>query len=134
MRLVLSRSGEDLFAFEARQVGAVLEWPLVATLPWGSLHALAGVPAEESEPRALLGRAAGSGQPFVLRVAGPLREEDVAGQEVHPVPPLLSAPPWVRGIVLRGGAPAVLLDLPALGDAVLSSAPSAPSSAPEVPS
>jgi hypothetical protein len=130
---MLSGAGEDLFAFESRQVGAVLGWPLVVVLPWGSLHALAGVAFQEWEPRALLGRTAGSRQPFALRVAGPLREEDVPGEEIHPVPPLLSAPPWVRGIVLRASAPAVLLDLPALGDAVLSGAPSALSSASEAP-
>ncbi|HEY8210599.1 MAG TPA: hypothetical protein VIG99_24115 [Myxococcaceae bacterium] len=131
MRIVLASAGADLFAFESRQLGAVLGWPLVVILPWGSLHALAGIPVEEWEPRALLARSAGSGEPFVLRVPGPLREEDVAAGEIHPVPPLLSAPAWVRGIVLRDGATAVLLDLPALGDAVLSSAISSPSPAPE---
>ena len=131
MRILLAPAGEDLFAFESVQLAGILAWPPAAGLPWGSLHALAGVPAEEPEPRAVLGRAAASGAPFALRVPGPLREEDVTSEEVHPVPPLLLAPPWVRGVIFRSGAPALLLDLPALGDSVLSSA--SPSSSSEVP-
>jgi len=129
MRLLVARAGEDRFAFESLQLVTILPWPLETALPWGSLHALAGLTAEEPEPRAVVGRSS-DGTPFALRVPGPLGEEDAG--DVLPVPPLLGAPRWVRGFILTAeGGPALLLDLPSLGDAVLARTP--PSPLPEAP-
>jgi hypothetical protein len=122
VRVLLVHAGDDRFAFEALQLSRVLPWPLEADLPWGSLCALVGSPAAEPEPRAMAGWSAASGAPFALRVPGPLSELDVSDPEVLLLPPLLSAPPWVRGLVLPGDAPALLLDLPSLGDLILAAA------------
>lgn len=123
MRLLVARAGEDRFAFELSQLFTILPWPLEADLPWGSLHALLGLSGEEPEPRAVVAHSAG-GAPFALRVPGPLEEKDAGG--VLPVPPLIAAAPWVRGFVLLGETPALLLDLPTAGDAVLAGPPAPP--------
>ncbi|HYV49416.1 MAG TPA: hypothetical protein VFA20_31370 [Myxococcaceae bacterium] len=119
MRILLATAGEDLFAFDPKQMAGVLAWPLTLYIPWRSLHELADVSAPEPEPRLLLSRSRAEDVPFAVRVPGPLREEDVPEAEIFPLPPLLAAPPWVRALVSRGGSPALLLDLPLLGDTVV---------------
>lgn len=120
MRILLASSGEDLFAFDPLQLAGILAWPLTLAIPWRPLNELAGLSAPEPEPRMLLARSAAEDVPFAVRVSGPLREEDVKDAEIFPLPPLLAAPPWVRALVPRGGSPALLLDVPLLGDAVVS--------------
>jgi len=119
VRILLASAGEDLFAFDPHQMAGVLAWPLTLHIPWRALHELAGVSAPEPEPRLLLGRAAAGGVPFAVRVPGTLREEEVPDAEVFPLPPLVAAPPWVRALLPRGGSPALLLDLPRLGDTIV---------------
>ena len=120
MKVLLACAGEDLFAFDPLQLAGVLAWPLTLDIPWRPLTELAGLSAPEPEPRMLLARSAAADLPFAVRVPGPLREEDVADGELFPLPALLAAPPWVRALVSRAGPPALLLDVPLLGDTVLS--------------
>lgn len=122
MKVLLASAGGERFALPMLQVSQVLPWPLDADLPWGSLCALLGLPDGEPEPRAVIGRSAASGAPFALRVPGSLLEVDVPEPAVLPIPPLLFAPRWVQGLVLAGEPPALLLDLPPLGDLVLAAA------------
>ena len=118
MKVLLAGAGGERFALQMLQVSKVLPWPLDADLPWGSLYALLGLPDREPEPRTIIGRSAAGGAPFALRVPGNLLEVDVPEPDVLPIPPLLFAPRWVQGLVLAGQAPALLLDLPSLGDLV----------------
>jgi len=120
VRVLLASAGEELFAFDPLQLAGVLAWPLTLAIPWRSLNELAGLSAPEPEPRMLLARSAAGDVPFAVRVPGPLLEEDVANKEIFPLPTLLDAPPWVRALVPRNGSPALLLDLPSLGDTVVS--------------
>jgi hypothetical protein len=120
VKVLLAAAGEDLFAFDPLQMAGVLAWPLTLDIPWRALHELAGVTGPEPEPRVLLARSATDDVPFALRVCGPLVEEVVPDAEIFPLPALLAAPPWVCGFVPRDGSPALLLDLPRLGDTVVS--------------